>query len=67
MPCVVLPPGYILLECEDGVVLGFNPSSGFGRYATWQVDWTGHGVHTGHYMQTLDRAVEDWKDRIRRA
>jgi len=64
MPCVALPSGYILLERSGDTVLAFNPNSPCGRYATWKVDRTGTGVHSGHYTSDIQVAVKSF---VRRA
>lgn len=40
------------------------PNSPCGRYATWKVDRTGTGVHSGHYTSDIQVAVKSF---VRRA
>jgi len=65
MSCLTLPPGYTLLERSGDIVLAFNPNSPCGRYATWKVDRTGTGVHSGFYLCDIRQAVKNFVSRAK--
>lgn len=61
MNCVLLPPGYRLLERSGAYVLAHNPNCIFGRYLVARADRglfdQHHGVYTDNIVIAVDRYV----------
>jgi len=51
------------MEQVEEIVLAFSPRSKCSRYATWALDSSGTGVHSGRYFERIDRAVSDFLER----
>lgn len=59
--------GFIIVAAKDfqdfEIVLGYNPKTH--QYVTWKYDALG-GYNYGYYTSHFLKAVEDYKDRIRK-